>query len=149
MTDFEVGYLTAAIDGEGSIMLRLRKRYHSPRPAISVTSTNKQFLEYLASIVGNGNPCSHNSGNKRNPNWKKSWILAWESFPDCQKICELLQGKAIIKKQHVETMLEYIQIHKSYPGWHDTAHAPKGIIEKEYQLYHEMRRLNQKGVQHS
>lgn len=111
-------------------------KHKHPKPTISVTSTSKEFIEYLNSIIP-GSVCANISAKKRNANWKQTWIIAWQSHSVVKAICKILQDKLIIKKQQLEIMLEYINVHESIK------HNNKiQLTEKERLLHDKMRILN-------
>ncbi len=145
MTEFEVGYLAGIIDGEGSIALYSRGERSGrrrPVPVITIVSTDRELLEYIAALVGRG---SIRARKTDNPNWKQCFQLRWRGLEDIYRICSLIDGRVIIKRGQVDIMLTFIGVRKALCGRHDSKWSPEETFDEEFALMERMRLLNQRG----
>lgn len=141
MTEFEIGYLAGIIDGEGCISLHSRGSRPRPLPDIAIVSTNKELIEYIATLVGGGSVRIRET----KPNWKQCFELRWRGLEDVHRICNLINGRVIIKREQVEVMLRFIKVRKSFHGAHISKHFPKKTFDEEFALMEKIRLLNQRG----
>lgn len=52
LNDFQIGYIAALIDGEGSICLIAQHANEHKAPVISVASTTKEIMEFMQTLLG-------------------------------------------------------------------------------------------------
>lgn len=142
MTEFEVGYLAGIIDGEGSISIVSRKNIR-PGYSMQVGSTNMELLEHLATIVG----CGKIYSRKPVMNHKQGFSLIWHKIEDIHKICNLIDGRVIVKREQVKVMLDFIRVRESLRGLRTSSRiASKEDFDEEYVLMERMRLLNEAGI---
>jgi hypothetical protein len=144
MNEFELGYLAASIDAEGSIMIKLQgSKRRTFRPTLSITNTSKKYLEYLVSFAG-GKIYTHSAYYNKEKQ-KPAWILMWQNYSLAKQMCELLKDRLVIKKDHARILLEFMEVHLSYKGWRDVWHMPQEVMQREKKLYDELKQLNKRG----
>lgn len=81
MTEFEKGYIAGIIDGEGSICLTKQGKWR--HPTIQISSTTKEMLEYVQSIIGG----TISLKNERNTSHKQAYAYKI----DYQRAIEVLE----------------------------------------------------------
>lgn len=141
LTEYERGFLEAAIDADGCIGIWVRKPVDNDhrrrlksrwRPYVIVTNTNLAFLEKIKSICGNRGFIRKSTYRKaRQRNWKDgyAYVLTIEAMREI-----LPQLHLTIKEERRLLCLEFLELTKS--------DVP---LQKLHELYLKMRRLNKRG----
>ena len=69
LTDLQIGYIAGIIDGEGSVCLTRNAPNEHRSPALSVSSTTKEMLDYLKENLGG----SISTAKKYKESHKDAW----------------------------------------------------------------------------
>jgi len=94
LTEFQKGYISGIIDGEGCMTLVPKGRY---MPVIDVTSTNEYMIDWMCKVTGGAKIPNH---TKNKPAWHCR-------FTGAESVSEvLLIGAFLIKKQQWELLTE-------------------------------------------
>lgn len=140
-TNFEIGYLSGMIDGEGSIYIQYRMEGSCKNffPRIQIVNTNQDVIDWIKNKFG-GNIVYRNR-NKVNPKWKDSyeWYTTRESL---DKLIPLLIPHLIIKKQHAIIIQEFRKTFTGKAGGRRVSPEFQAIREECYQ---KLKQLNHRG----
>jgi len=135
----EAAYLAGFVDGEGSI--GVYKHGRSFRLRMQVANTSYPVLEHLQKIWGGR--ISHNGTKERNPRWKPSYILDWNTNQILSLLKEI-QPYLVNKAEHCITALEFQDtVLPKHPG---CLGLPKKVISKRLSLREKFKELNCRGV---
>ncbi len=147
LTQYEKGWLEAAVDGEGSISISFQKQKTSPRPNIrvimSISNTNRDFLVKAQHLFGAGSICHKTPDGNR----KGAFVLSVHA----RMIREILpQLDLIIKKRQKELALETLSLLEGYgkgsrKGFHGGKMRSLWKDEKITELKKELNSLNKRG----
>ena len=148
LSEYEKGYITGAIDGEGCLTCFKRKGKKLKlgfgiRPRLSITNTCPEFLSYLKEIIGFGfiRPVRY---KRQREHWKKVQIFDVGSKGLKILLPEIKNG-LIIKKHQAELLLELIQINEE----NNKQRSTKGNTERMIEIFNEIKKLNKKGKRFS
>lgn len=129
-TDFEMGFIVALIDGEGSITITGRKR---PSPRVDIGNNNLPLLEKAQEIIGGRiYPC------KTRGNRKKAYKLRLSKVKTLEATLTKLQPYFIVKRKQCDLLIELcgLRLSKSkYASW----------SEREVEIIGEIKKLNKRG----
>lgn len=135
MSERELGWLEAAIDGEGTLTLH-RNKYSRPVkrgfawvPRLMISNTNLEFLNRARAIIGGGSIQS----NRRKTPRKTCYALVVTSNP--MRLI-LPQLRLIIKERHRVLLLEALALITQVRPVKPEADA------RLEEIYQEIRRLN-------
>jgi len=142
LSEYEKGYLEAAIDGEGSIRLRKQKRGNNQRctytPEVSITSTNEEFLWKIAEICGNtGTWILKEPAGRR---CKKDYWMYFLSSDEIRNILPQLDG-LVVKREHRKLILEFYSIQNNRWKRHRKSYTDEEYARIE-EIYWKLRELN-------
>lgn len=141
-------YLAGLMDGEGSFYIQLGHGKSGCRVVASVGVTNKEFMETIHAMIpwvgrfGGGKVVKQ--GNRSNPRHRDAWRIFW-SGSTAFKICAAIKPYIILKKRHVDIMMEILEARQKakedrigvkYPSWYHE------LVEK---LHAEIMILNKRG----
>lgn len=149
ITGFELGYLTAIIDGEGCITLSSsykRKGETCYRPLISISNTNIHIINYVKRIL---EPFGWIRLSPRKHGWKKVYVITITRLQDVlsviRRVLPFLRGK----RRQAELVLEFINLRREWRP--EIIHDQKGRMagtrkykrtEREKEIYKEIHALN-------
>ena len=107
-TEWEIGWITALFEGEGSVhFINGRK---SPRPAIYISNTNREILEKAQGIIGGDiYICSHPEHSNR----KTCYYLQLRSSRAVHDTLRLLMPNLIVKKRVSDLMVGFCRLRLS------------------------------------
>jgi len=147
-SDFQKGYVAAAIDFEGSISLYKDKGYLYP--GISFVNSDLTVLEYLRTLFRSNRKISVHARDSRKDNWKQTYTLRIESYADIERILKQVKDHLIIKRRQAELMLEFLEIRKCTPRQFEykdgrVRRVAVGYSQRELEIYKELRKLNRRG----
>ena len=110
LSDYERGFLEAAIDGEGCIRLKpYGKAKRTLKPTLHVTNTNLSFLEKVHNIVGKGNI------RKKNRNKPRCKPLFELEVTGTEFLIKLFSEITLtVKERQKRIALEYLELKKSW-----------------------------------
>ena len=139
MNDYDLGWLSALIDGEGSIGMRknhsaVHRRGFSWRPLLEIGNTDVNLLEAATSIVGGGTIRRHKPKSER---CRPYYMVVIGANLLRQVLPEI---HLITKEQHRLLLLEALDLLAEHSSWGRTPHD----IRLE-EIYKELRRLNRRG----
>lgn len=137
LNDFERGYISAIIDGEGSITIvkahdkRWKKEHFYLAPLIYITNTDAKLMAGVRDILKVGRFYKEESKIERH---KDKYVYTIGSINGCKQILNQIVNDLIIKKRQAEAVLKLISIkEKKETG---------KVTTKEVELFEEVRRLN-------
>lgn len=140
LNDCEWAYLAGLIDGEGSIYIykgTRKKRWINIDPMLNITNTNQEIMNWLSKKLPYGNIAYR---NRKQENCKICYSFAKCGFG----ILPVLNGilpYLVIKKKQAELVKKFIEIRLDQK-WQEP------YSEELFTIYNEVKKLNQKGVQH-
>lgn len=140
MTEAQLGYVAAALDGEGTISISRSKgkRNYEYMLNVVVVNTDIRMIEWLKLTTKIGN-ISIDDG-KRSLNWKTKFIWRLRHY-EIEALLQAVLPYLVIKRDQAMLMLEFIPLLGSFgqrPSL-DT-HIMREII------YEEMRKFNKRGI---
>jgi len=148
---FELGWLCAAIEGEGSITLtgRVYNRDKYPTnaigisPIITLSNLRVEFLDFASQIARRYGSPGHRYATKYDH--KRTTVqhrLEWLGPKRCLKILNVIEPYLLIKKAQAVVVREYCELRLS-----KTPKARFGL--REYQLFQQSRALHPFKVKHN
>ncbi|MFB6145098.1 MAG: LAGLIDADG family homing endonuclease [Candidatus Nanohaloarchaea archaeon] len=106
LTDFERGWISALIDGEGSLRLRERDDSQTYKPSIAITNTSREILEKFQEIVPD--PKIYDEKQDKDE-WNDQYQLAVWKHSTIRNLLEQIEGRMVIKKQKAKLMTEFLE----------------------------------------
>jgi len=143
LTEVQRAYAAGIVDGEGCLTMcrskdiRGRETY---RPVLMVETTSLSLQTWLVSTFGKG-WCAR---KRQFGNHKDRYLWCLSKKADLKEICLLIEPYVVIKRKHVEVMLDYL----GKPYLHSGGRrAPIQNHLEEYRAYREIfAGLNFRGV---
>jgi nitrogen regulatory protein PII len=148
---FEIGYLAALIDGEGTLTIaknifhyesEYRKRgYTTYRPMLAIANTSQELLEVARDMIGAGKVYPP-AGKKRKASHKGTYRYILYTYEYLLPLLIEIKDYLIVKKRQCELLIEFIEsrLQKGNKG------VGVGYSEREIEIYEEVKRLNRKGL---
>lgn len=161
LTDYEKGFIIAAIDGEGSISINekifkqkyvwgkkttKRKGYKQYCPIISISNTNKPFLEKIKKILGVGYFTRSKANVKRNK--KESWRFSIENMADIKSLLTQIIDGLIVRKPQAQILLDYCSLRLNKIALHPKRLDLATYGEEEKELVEKIGILNRRGLKY-
>jgi hypothetical protein len=144
LNDYERGFLTALIDGEGAIGIRSQGKNRNAMPIVSIANTSKPLLDYVHTLIEDTSVCSfRQSVDKRNPKWKKMYYLNIKGSRNVQPILEEIKDGLIVKKQQAKLALS---VCKSVNSRKHNNIKERGLTIRDMETVECVLKLNKKGV---
>lgn len=133
LSDFDRGYLSGLIDGDGYLgLMSLHGKRYRWQPRLDITSTSKELIDHVYSICGTGFIHYRLSTN---PNAKPSWDL---HFSPWTMRWVLPQLTLCLKRRQAEILLEALNLLKGRCN-------SRKYEERLLALHGEMKILNKRG----
>lgn len=141
ISDLECGIIVGLLEGEGCISLITGKRTNLS-PTIEITNTDQDILGKVEEILGPGVWKS----SRGNPAWKTSYHYKIGSVQAVSDFLELIGPHLISDKKRklAQLLLEYCKSRIKTRKGRANNLAP--YSQREFEIYHEMRELNKRGV---
>jgi len=142
LSDYQLGYLAAFLDGEGGIQITYNERKDrlyttALHPTVYFTNTNREVIETLKSWLRAG--CIVVA--KAREGCKPTFVLHVTGTKNIIVLLERLRPLMIIKTKQADVMLEYCRSRAShYRG------KERRYTERELELYTTLKKLNERGV---
>lgn len=140
LTEFQKGYITAIIDGEGSICIvkasdKRQVRHHIYlAPLISIVNTDPKLMAGVRDMLKVGRFYKE---PRRIAYYKDKYVYTVASINGCKQILEQIKNTLIVKKRQAEFVLQLIAIKEK---------KTTGVVTpEEIKLYEEVKRLNVRG----
>jgi len=134
MSDFDRGYISAFLDGEGHIAVRKYSNTNSQRlfkPRVGFTNNNKEVLDWIRTRLG-GN--LHLQGRKSH-----TYQLDIESVQMAYRVLKFLEPSLKIKRRQAQLVLEFCESRRSH-NFHNHPYT-----ERELEIVGEIKSLNSGG----
>lgn len=128
LNDFEKGWLSGLMDGEGSIMLHQGR--DSIIPKVCISNTNKNLLRRIRNVVKMGklrfwsNPQGKDVGE---------WYI--QAINEILSFLKQLKEQLIVKRRQAEVMIEFCESRLKNGSY----------TERDYEIVKLLKKLNQKG----
>jgi hypothetical protein len=140
LTEGQIGYLAAMIDGEGHICLSRGKELkfggYSYQPEVAVTNTNRTLLVWCRDTTGIGNIAPQRENLEKR---KDSFI--WRlSNREIVKFLTIIQPYLILKWEQADYLLDYFQLETFYGR-----SVTEEVSHKRKMIYEIMKDLNRRG----
>jgi len=143
LSEFEKGWISALIDGEGSISLHISRRPQNRRykrdfaiqPIIMITNNNLELLEQVENIIGGG---IVRQKYKPNPKWKPTYHWHLTGIRRLLSLLKQVTPHLIVKRKQAELMLKYCS--SRLEKLNGTFYA--GYTQEEIEMAHQMGVLN-------
>lgn len=159
LSEYERGFIVAAIDGEGTIgihkkiykqkyvwgkKVRKRKGYEQYKPLIGIYNTNKSWLIQIKKIIG----CGYLTGIKPNieKNKRAYWRFHIENLMDIKVLLLQIIDYLIVKKSQAKILLEYCSLRLDKITLHPKRMDLARYGDEEKELYEKIVELNKKGL---
>lgn len=137
LSDVDVGYVTAFLDGEGSISLKRERRGHKHYKAkLYFANTHKPVLEWLKEKLGG---CLYQMSKSKHEGCTPCYMLEIEGLRHIPPILKVLLPHLKVKRRHAELMLAWCESRLS----HKRVNHP--YTEDELKIASELRSLSAKG----
>jgi len=139
LTDFQKGFLTGLIDGEGSINVVYRKYHPHYQLFLEISMTNLEILQFVKSMIGGNIRISSKSDKIKN----HAQVYRWTMGPMIDIKTLLNQLPLIVKRKQKELAIQLLNKRlQTLPK--GTSQLPSWTFE-ELQLAEQIRYLNRKG----
>ena len=139
---FDIGWLTAAIEGEGT--LTIIKSYATWKgepiyiPTCRISNTKENFIRNVERICKENEIGVHVGNRKPHGNRQIIWIARIQGLRRCLKLLDTIQKRMYIKKDNAEIMREFIEHRLSLPN-----KTPHGEYEENLRI--KIQSLNKNG----
>jgi hypothetical protein len=138
-------WLAGFIDGEGSIGLykefdkRKGEKYFYYRPAIQITNTDFNSLEFIKCMLSCGNPIVNVSLKSDKHQFTYQYKI--RKVEDIEYVLSCIVSRLKIKHIQAVKIIQYLQNRKSSfkKGWYHP------ITEQDHKIYDELKILNYRG----
>lgn len=138
LSDLDIGYIAAMIDGEGHI--RLRPHSGQMGAGVEVTNTHRGMLEWLRDTLG-GTIQNHRAASVRH---KQTW--RWAAGPRLTlRILETVGHAMKIKRRHAELLLAFYSAIPAHREYGYSALTLETMSPEMRTLLNELRLLNRRG----
>ena len=147
LSEVEKSRLAGVIDGEGSILIskiapkkgRYRRGFYY-RANLEIANSNSLFVRRVLGLIGKG---SASFTKEKHVEWKDKWQYQGSSLV-LKAILPQVLPYLVVKKKVAEKMLEYLEFvdANQIDG---PMEVPEGFDERRDALYHEIKRLNERG----
>ena len=143
LTDGQLGYLAAFLDGEGGIQITKSKRPGREyslalHPTVYFTNTNEESIRALRSWLSCG--CVARRRSLRALNHKDVFVLSITGTRNVLALLTVVRPFLIIKKRQADVMVDYCNSRLSHYRSGD-----RRFNRTELRLYTQLHRLNLKG----
>lgn len=138
-----IDYIAGFIDGEGCFSITFNKKSDTYHGAIGVFNTDEAVITamYIA-LANQGVFGAVHKRKQRKKGIKPLYALYVKTTSSTCKLCELLQGKLIVKAKHLRVMAQFIELKMDRENWKRTENE----IESARACYYSMQVLNKKGL---
>lgn len=110
LSDFEKGWLSGLLDGEGSIKLRPRSNGKTFKPSIEIANNNKELLDAIQNIIPEGKIYKKEWNNE---NWETSYqFIIWKQ-ESMKNLLQQLKDHLFVKRRRAELMLQFIALREA------------------------------------
>ena len=142
LTDIQVGYLAAFLDGEGGIQITRTERVDrvykiALHPTVYFTNTCAPAIEAIRDWIGAGSKVVSRSRGRR----KDLLVLHVTGIRNIEALLRVLFPHLIVKSEQAAVMLAFCRSRLSHYRSGD-----RKFSERELELYTSLFRLNQRGV---
>jgi len=164
LSDFDIGYISGLIDGEGCISLNCHKRKSSLinyYPYVSIANVDLTTLKWVNEVTGLGSvrrlvppPPSERTEKWRQRPWTWSKCYTWQvsSLADCYRLLKDIGHLLKIKKKQAELILEFLEIQHEKPKAKAVRTKTGQFIKKApikntpraEEIYREIRQINKR-----
>jgi hypothetical protein len=146
LSEAQVGYLAAFLDGEGGIQITRNTRKDRDytialHPCVYFTNTNREVIYAIKSWLSAG--CIV-VARQRQANHKPSYILHITGTRNIIALLGRLKPFMIIKTKQADTMIRFCESRASHYRGKDRKYT-----EEELSLYTTLKRLNERGVKNN
>lgn len=141
ISQFELGWLCGAIDGEGCIGIWRRGGNRNDfKPGIRVANTSKQFIDKFCLCLNYLGVAHHITHYKSKDNRKENWTITIEGFKRIQNLLPIIKDLLIVKSQQANLVHEFIL--KRTVKWHRSEYD-----DRELEIVELLSKLNFRGVE--
>lgn len=152
LTERQIGYLAAAIDGEGSISLILvnknYKRARNPylRPVIEITNTQKSFIKKIEEMLSVTEKLGFINVKPKyfyGPRKKPLYRFIAQRGRRCRAILELVLPELTARREQAELLMEFCG--RRAKNYKHKKNVP--YDKREWEIYYQLRELNGGNIQ--
>jgi LAGLIDADG-like domain len=143
LTDRQIGYIAAFLDGEGGIQITRSTRKDRDyklalHPCVYFTNTDREAIETLREWLSAG--CVVKSKSK-GEGYKPTYVLHVTGTRNIASLLALIRPCLIIKARRADTMLRFCDSRLTHYAGNDRRYN-----EEELSLYTTLKTLNERGV---
>lgn len=140
-SETELAYLAGIIDGEGCVYIykrKTRKNHTDFFPRLQLITTSKSLHEWIHKVFGG----MIFNRKVSNPKWKPrfEWYTTRGLMDD---ILEKILPYMVIKKSHIQIMIEFRKTFKTYYGQKG---VPQDVVKLREDLCSQLKLLNKRGL---
>lgn len=117
LTEFEKGWLSGLIDGEGSLVLREKKEGNTLKPSITISNNSKELMEKLKTVMPFGKIYEDSREDK--DNWSKTYQFKIWKQKDIKRLLEQIKDNLVIKNKKAELLIQFCKIREDYSPLRD------------------------------
>jgi len=133
---FELGWISALIDGEGHIMLMKQpSRTNSFSASVGITNTSKELLEKVRDTLGVGS-IIYNKYSGEYKAYRDLFRIELFGRRDILALLEQIMPYLIIKRKQATLLIDYCKLRI----------AKQPYTEQEYAIYAKIRELNHRPI---
>lgn len=131
MTDAEAAWVAGIVDGEGSVVIMLKKSgERGATLRLSVNNTDLRMCERLRQVTGEGtvNP------RKQVPGCKPTW--AWTAYTAAAvRVMQAIRPYLVCKGEKVDVALEFATYRSSLPRGHGFGPGTRRAVDDRWDHY--------------
>lgn len=136
----QMGYIAGLVDGDGSIILHLKKRRHLIYPSVTISNTDREMLEKCAKILVPFMPAIvKNKGNRGKTKRKTAYVLIIHSFENILSLLSKIRPYLKRKQRQADLMMKWIKYRLT-----EGKNKPHGKVDMDF--YGRMKVLNKRGI---
>lgn len=146
-TPYELGWLVAIIEGEGSVGLYWNSARKQLQVRLTITNTDKALIDYAAEIIRKVgvNPFIYDHNRKRQqPNWKQRYDIHVEGIKRNRAFLATLLPHwypETVKRRRAAICLGFCESRLSHPKFHGRGGRTK-YTTGEIAMYSRIKQLN-------
>lgn len=143
---FQLGYIAAAIDGEGTIGIHKGDQYGNYKPCIKIFNTELKFINALSSMLKMQDIPHYiyiSNPKRAKTIYKELYTIAITGYKRVKTALEKITPSLYSKRERAEILMEIIKSRLEIPMTHKNQLRQYSL--KELALIEQMKTLNQRG----
>ena len=144
LTEVQIGYLAATIDGEGSVSINKGKgcvsvvegSQHRLAPRITIGNTDFAFIQKIQRMV----PGCLERGSRKNPKHKICYYFIINGISRVYPVLKAIRNELVVKRKQADLVIEFCESRLK------RKEASSPYTKRELEIYYEIKKLNRRGI---